>query len=236
MAGAAIILIVNAPPGLLSPGDRTTGAGPTALAFIGIYAVGTCVFIPKPALSAVAGILFGLPVGLLVAVLGNTAGALLGYVAARLLGSDALHLLSARSRHVETLRARLTRRPFISMLWMRITPGMPFAAVSVAAGSSRLPVLPFAVATALGTLPATGACVAMGTVATSLSSPVVWGPFAAAVVVFGVFLLIRRKGRSQSCPTSSSSSSTSARSAAPTATSPPSARPPAAPSDGSPPP
>ncbi|MGW2211564.1 TVP38/TMEM64 family protein [Streptomyces sp. NPDC001781] len=205
MAGAAFMLISTAPDGLLSPGARTTGAGPTALAFIGVYALGTCVFIPKPALSAVAGILFGLPVGLFVAVVGNTAGALLGYVAARLLGSDALHLLSARSRRVEALRARLVRRPFVSMLWMRVTPGMPFAAVSVAAGSSRLPVLPFAVATALGTLPATGACVAMGTAAASLSSPVIWGPFGAAAAAFGAVFLVRRKRRGQIGPTASSS-------------------------------
>ncbi|MFD6418679.1 TVP38/TMEM64 family protein [Streptomyces sp. NPDC060194] len=152
-------------------------------------------------MSAVAGILFGLPDGLLVAALGNTAGALVGYGAARLLGSDALNLLSTGNRHVEALRARLRRRPFVSMIWMRITPGMPFAAVSVAAGSSRLPVLPFAAATALGTLPATGACVAMGTAASSLSSPVLWGPFGAAVAAFGAVFLIRRRKRNQSCPT-----------------------------------
>ncbi|MFF9378158.1 TVP38/TMEM64 family protein [Streptomyces griseoluteus] len=203
MAGAAVTLISTAPDGLLSPGDATAGTAPTALAFIGVYAVATCVFIPKPALSAVAGVLFGLPAGLLVAAAGNTAGALIGYGAARLLGSDALNLLSTRSRHVGALRARLVQRPFVSMLWMRLTPGMPFAAVSVAAGSSRLPVVPFAVATALGTLPATGACVAMGTAASSLSSPVVWGPFGAAVAVFGTVFLIRRRRRNQSCPSSS---------------------------------
>ncbi|MGW1135038.1 TVP38/TMEM64 family protein [Streptomyces griseoluteus] len=138
--------------------------------------------------------------------MGNTAGALIGYGAARLLGSDALNLLSTRSPHVDALRARLVQRPFVGMLWMRLTPGMPFAAVSVAAGSSRLPVVPFAVATALGTLPATAACVAMGTAASSLPSPVIWGPFGAAVAAFGAVFLIRRRRRNRSCPAPSSSS------------------------------
>ncbi|MFI0724175.1 TVP38/TMEM64 family protein [Streptomyces sp. NPDC021224] len=185
------------------------------LAFIGVYVLGICVFLPKPALCAAAGAFFGLRTGLLVAVLGNTAGALLGYGAARLLGSDALRLLSVRSRHVGLLRQRLAQKPFVGLLWMRITPGMPFAAVSVAAGSSRLPILPFAAATALGTLPATSACVVMGTTASSLSSPVIWAPFAGAVAAVGAVLLVRRRRRAQPYLTSVPPSSTGASGAAP---------------------
>ncbi|GAA3110951.1 VTT domain-containing protein [Streptomyces echinatus] len=130
------------------------------------------------------------------ALLGNTTGALLGYGAGRLLGSDALDLLGARNRHVRVLTTRLVHRPFSTMLGLRLTPGMPFAAVSLAAGSNRLPVAGFAWATALGTAPGTAACVAAGTAAASPLSLAVWGPFAGALAVLGAAFLIRRRRRS----------------------------------------
>lgn len=58
------------------------------------------------------------------------------------------------------------------MLLMRLFPGIPFAAANYAAAVSETRIMPYLIATALGTIPNTAAYVVAGSRAATPTSPV----------------------------------------------------------------
>ncbi|MFF0312052.1 TVP38/TMEM64 family protein [Streptosporangium sp. NPDC004379] len=173
-------------------------AGP---AFVAVYALGTFAFVPKPALSAAAGALFGIAYGLPLAVAGTTAGAVTAFAAARLLGRDALRPL-LRGRVLTALDRRLTRHGFGGVLALRLLPGVPFAAVNLGAALSGVRPWPFAAATLLGTVPGNAVYVIAGASATAPASPVMWIAGAGCAVLLGGVPLWRavRRRAARSAP------------------------------------
>jgi uncharacterized membrane protein YdjX (TVP38/TMEM64 family) len=176
------------------PDGVTPGVGAGILC-VGVYAVGTLAFVPKPALSAGAGALFGVGPGLLVAAAGTTLGSLLGFAAGRLLGRDALRPLLLRSGVLTTLDRRLSERTFAGVLVLRLLPVVPFAAVNLGAAVSRTRWSPFALATLVGTLPGNAAWVLAGSSVTEPSSLGLWIPAAVGVALVGIVPLGRLVGR-----------------------------------------
>ncbi|KAB8163772.1 hypothetical protein FH609_019135 [Streptomyces sp. 3MP-14] len=160
-------------------------------AFLLLYALGTVAFVPKPALSAAAGALFGLGLGLLLTTLGTVAGALLGFAAGRLLGREAL-LPLLRSRPVAGLERRLSERAFGTVLLARLVPVAPFAVVNLGSAVSRMGWAPFAAATALGTVPGNAAWVLAGAWAATPSAGWLWLPAVGVAVLLGGVALARR--------------------------------------------
>ncbi|MFF0250692.1 TVP38/TMEM64 family protein [Streptosporangium sandarakinum] len=197
---ALLVLLVGAAAGavLLWEPQRslTSGAGGLASgvwagpAFVAVYALGTFAFVPKPALSAAAGALFGIAYGLPLAVAGTTAGAVAAFAAARLLGRDALRPL-LRGRVLTALDRRLTRHGFGGVLALRLLPGVPFAAVNFGAALSGVRPGPFTAATLLGTVPGNAVYVAAGASASAPASPVTWIVGAGCAVLLGAVPLWR---------------------------------------------
>ncbi|WP_258534438.1 TVP38/TMEM64 family protein [Streptomyces sp. PT12] len=187
---ALLALLLAATAGAVLALGRPTGAAPY---FIALYALCTLVFVPKPALTAAAGALFGAGHGLAVAVTGTLLGALLAFAAGRLLGRDALRPLLRRFRPLASLDRRLTGRPFTSVLTLRVLPVMPFTAVNLTAAFSGTPWLPYATATLVGTLPANVAYTLAGATATNPASPALWAPAAALLLLLGTAAAIRRR-------------------------------------------
>jgi uncharacterized membrane protein YdjX (TVP38/TMEM64 family) len=176
LAAAAGAVLLWHPQRLLSAdaGGPASGiwAGPV---FVAMYALGTFAFVPKPALSAAAGALFGMAYGLLFAVAGTTLGAVLGFAVGRALGRDAVRPL-LRGRVLSGLDRRLAGRGFTSVLMLRLLPGVPFAAVNLSAAFSTVRLGAFAAATAAGTVPGTAAYVVAGASASAPASPLFWAP------------------------------------------------------------
>ena len=56
----------------------------------------------------------------------------------------------------------MSRRGFVSVLYARIVPGVPYTLVNYAAGLTRIPLAVFAAATALGAAPRAFAYTALG--------------------------------------------------------------------------
>ncbi|SOD63142.1 Uncharacterized membrane protein YdjX, TVP38/TMEM64 family, SNARE-associated domain [Streptomyces zhaozhouensis] len=164
-------------------------AGPV---FLVLYALGTVAFVPKPALSAAAGALFGVGYGLPLTTLGTVAGALLGFWAGRLLGRDALGPL-LRARRVAELERRLTERAFVSVLVARLIPVVPFALVNLGAAFSRMGWGPFAGATALGTAPGNAVWVLAGAWAATPSAGWLWLPAGCGALLLAGGALARRR-------------------------------------------
>lgn len=166
--------------------------------FLAVFAVSTLAFVPKPLLNLAAGALFGLPEGLLLAVLGSTLGAGLAFGTGRVLGRDALRPL-LRGRAWRALDRGLTDRGFRAVLMLRLFPGMPFAVANYGAAISGVRLRTFLAATAVGVVPGTAAFVAAGHAAkspdaTSLLLSV--GSFVVVAAISAVpYLRERRAGR-----------------------------------------
>ncbi|WP_329571139.1 TVP38/TMEM64 family protein [Kitasatospora sp. NBC_01266] len=141
-----------------------------APAFTLLFALGTLAFLPKPALSVAAGVLFSTRWGVPVAVLGTTAGAALAFGLGRGLGQRALRPL-LRGRALLALDRGLTEHGFRTVLLMRLVPGVPFQAVNLSAALSGVRLRPYLAGTALGVLPGTAAYVVAGASANSPGSP-----------------------------------------------------------------
>ncbi|MET9955380.1 TVP38/TMEM64 family protein [Streptomyces sp. NPDC006339] len=152
------------------------------LAFVLVFAIGTLAFFPKPVLNVAAGVLFGAPEGLLLAVAGTTLGAVLAFGLGRGLGREALQPL-LKGKVLVALDRRLTQQGFRSVFLLRVVPGVPFPAVNFAAAFSGVRLRSFVAATALGVLPGTAAYVVAGASASSPTSP-------AFVISVGVMLAL----------------------------------------------
>lgn len=195
LASAAGSLLLWSPRQLLTQGitsaDSAIWAAP---AFIAMFAVATLAFFPKPVLNAAAGVLFGIPEGLALAVAGTTLGAVLAFSLGRSLGRDALRPL-LKKKVLAALDRRLTDQGFRSMLLLRIVPGIPFQAVNFAAAFSGMRLWPFTAATAVGVLPGTAAYVVAGASASSPTSPAFLISTAAMVALTALTLISLRRAR-----------------------------------------
>src|SRR5690606_13611634 len=101
---------------------------------------------------------------------GTVLGAGLAFCLGRALGQDALRPL-LRGRWLKAADRQLSRHGFRSMLATRLFPGVPFAAANYCAAVSRMGLLPFLLATALGSIPNTAAYAVAGARASTPTSP-----------------------------------------------------------------
>lgn len=133
------------------------------------FGVAALIFVPRPALAAVAGLLFSTPIALVVVVAGTVFGAGLAFGIARTLGRDALARRLRRGR-LNTLDSLFAQRGFMATVLCRLLPVLPYAVVNYGAGVTRMGILPFLAGTAVGTLPANIAYVTAGSVVASGAS------------------------------------------------------------------
>jgi uncharacterized membrane protein YdjX (TVP38/TMEM64 family) len=142
-------------------------AGP--LVFILVSAALTTALFPGPLLAGASGLLFGTWLGTPVSIASATLGAALAFMISRYVAHDAVETL--QGRRLAALRAFVGRRGFLSVLYARIVPGLPYSLVNYAAGLSPIPLRTFAAATALGCAPRAFAYTALGGSLDDLGSP-----------------------------------------------------------------
>ncbi|MFJ4541536.1 TVP38/TMEM64 family protein [Streptomyces tibetensis] len=169
-AGACGVLLFE-PQRLLTEGwpPQLSGAAAAAV-FTVAYGVCTVVFVPRPLLNLAAGALFGSQLGLGVALTGTVLGAGIAFCLGRALGQDALRPL-LRGRWLKAADGQLSRHGFRSMLAVRLFPGVPFWAANYCASVSRMGLLPFLLATGIGSIPNTAAYAVAGARASTPTSP-----------------------------------------------------------------
>ena len=147
--------------------DGYGAAGP--LVFIAVSASLTVVLFPGPVLAAASGLLFGTALGTPVSIVSATLGAVLAFSLSRWWAHDAV--LALAGPRLLALRDVLARRGFLSVLYARIAPGVPYNLVNYAAGLTAIPLRTFAAATALGASPRAFAYTALGGSLDDLGSP-----------------------------------------------------------------
>ena len=169
--------------------DGMGAAGP--IVFIVTSSLLTVVMFPGPLLAGAAGLLFGTALGTPVAIVSATLGASLAFLVGRFVAGDAVEELGGP--RMKSLEAWVSRRGFVSVLYARIAPGMPYNVINYACGLTAIALLEFAAATAIGTAPRTFAYVALGGSFGNFGSP---STIIAVAILVGMavagFLIARR--------------------------------------------
>jgi uncharacterized membrane protein YdjX (TVP38/TMEM64 family) len=147
--------------------DALGAAGP--LLFIPLSACLTVALFPGPLLAGASGLLFGTALGTPVSIVSATLGATLAFGLSRWWAHDAVQQLAGP--RLNALRAWVGRRGFLSVLYARIAPGVPYSLVNYAAGLTPILLRSFVAATAIGVAPRAFAYTALGGSLGDLGSP-----------------------------------------------------------------
>jgi uncharacterized membrane protein YdjX (TVP38/TMEM64 family) len=189
--------------------DGFGAAGP--LVFIVVSACLTCALFPGPLLAGASGLLFGTALGTPVSIVSATLGATLAFSISRWIAHDEVERLAPP--RVQRLRGWVGRRGFVSVLYARIAPGVPYTLVNYAAGLTPIRLRSFVAATAIGVSPRAFAYTALGGSLDDLTSPEAIVALALLVVMAVVGLFLARREVRPPAP-GTATSSPAARSAA----------------------
>ena len=133
------------------------------LAFIGLYAVASMLFIPGTPLTILAGVLFGPVYGVVYTIIGATIGATLLFLVARYAGRGFIVEYVARHARLQAYDAQLAKDGFMTVLILRFIPLFPFNGLNLALGLTPVPIRAYILGTFLGIIPGTAALVYFGT-------------------------------------------------------------------------
>lgn len=138
--------------------------------------------IPRTVMTVSAGILFGSVQGILVAITATTVSAVISLIIVRTLLRD---WVEPRLTHpaVEQINQRLEERGWLAIFSLRLIAAVPFSLLNYAAALTRVPVLPFAAATFVGSLPGTVLVTIFGDTLTGEANPVVIAVMAVLAIV-----------------------------------------------------
>jgi len=175
--------------------DWVDGYGAVApIVFVLVSAALTVVLFPGPVRAAASGLLVGTARGTAVSITAATLGAVLAFTVSRWLAHDAV--LALAGPRLLALRAFVGRRGFLTVLYARIIPGLPYTLVNYAAGLAPIALRAFAAATLIGVAPRTFAYVALGGSLGNLGSPeAIAAVIVLVVMALGGAVLARRETR-----------------------------------------
>ncbi len=191
LAVVAVTVDLPGPPTVREWADRL---GPAAVAvFLPAYAVATAAPVPRTVFNLAAGLLFGEFVGVGVAVVATALSGLLGFALARWLGREFV-LRHAHRTPVAAIDTRLAEGGARAVASLRLIPVIPFAPLSYCCGVSALPLRPYLVGTAVGSVPGTVAVVVLGDALTGGTPPALVACYAVFAVLGGLGLLRATSG------------------------------------------
>lgn len=125
--------------------------------YMAVYVLRPLIFFPATLLTVLAGVLFGLPLGILYTIIGENGSANFAYWIGRFFGKDLRLENTFLGNWVDALR----RRPFMSVLFMRLFY-VPFDLTNYGAGVLRVSWLAYTTATFIGILGPLTTFVALG--------------------------------------------------------------------------
>ena len=133
------------------------------------------------------------PVGMPVALAGAMLGSVVAFLIARHFGRG--HADALCGPRLERLKARLEKRPVLSVALIRIAPGSPAAILNYGAGLTRIRLREFLAGSVLGGAPRILAYTALGgAIAEGMIWPAIAG-FAAISLLGGAGVLVARRRR-----------------------------------------
>ncbi|MEO8530791.1 MAG: FAD-dependent oxidoreductase, partial [Deltaproteobacteria bacterium] len=140
------------------------------LGFVALYAAVTGLSVPFAVpLTLIAGAVFGLFWGTIAVSFGSTAGATLAFLAARYLFRDTV--TGRQGSRLAAIEQGLNRDGALYLFTLRLIPLVPFFAVNLLMGLTKMPVWTFWVTSQIGMFPGTLAYVNAGTELARIDSP-----------------------------------------------------------------
>ena len=188
-----------------------------------IYAGGTVLIIPGTLLTAVAGLLYGVLIGVLIVSPASVLGATLAFLLGRYVARDWVARKLQRVPKFIAIDRAIERNGFLVVLLMRLEPVfIPFALLNYGLGITRVRLRDYVLASWIGMLPATILYVYFGSIAgdvarllhgdlenSILTRWLFWvGLTASALLLFFLFRIGRRALREQIGATNSAESQT----------------------------
>ena len=191
--------------------DGFGAAGP--LLYIALSSLLTLACVPGPLLAGASGLLFGTALGTPVSIVSATLGGSLAFCVARFVAHDAVQRIGGQ--RLLRIEAAVSRRGFLSILYLRIAPAVPYNLVNYAAGLTSMRLRAFAAATALGVAPRAFAWTALGGAFGNFGSPETLAALGVLVAMAVGGLVLARRGlrAARAAGPASGSSSPVARSA-----------------------
>jgi uncharacterized membrane protein YdjX (TVP38/TMEM64 family) len=120
------------------------------LAYMGLAAF----FLPgSPLMTLLAGMLFGPSLGIVLALTGTTLAATTGFLVARRFGAGPMGRVTQAHPAFAGYRDGFHRNALSYLLFLRLSPGFPFALVNAAPALLGVPLMTFIVGTVIGSLP-----------------------------------------------------------------------------------
>jgi len=168
---ALIVVAVVGLPGVDRFRAWSESTGPWfVVVFFLAYALITVAPIPRTVFTLSSGILFGPVTGLAVALGATMIAAVIAFVLVRAVGRDAV---APRLTHpaVRAVDARLARRGWLAVGSLRLIAPAPFSVINYCAALSRIRLVPYTLATAVGILPGTVSVVVLGSVLSGSAHP-----------------------------------------------------------------
>lgn len=144
---------------------------------------------PRTVWTISAGALFGALLGSVLALAGLLVSAALSLMLVRRLGAGSVERTSDPATHARlaTVQRMLAQRGWVSVLGLRMIPVIPFSLLNYACALTTIPLVPYLVATVLGSAPNTVATVLATDALLGGGSPWVLG-VSGVVIVVGVLL------------------------------------------------
>ena len=130
------------------------------LGFLALHICASLLFVPRTLLAIVAGLLFGMGWGIVLAAFGSVAGAAAGFLVARYINSGLVDI--ERIAPVRPMLERVAQGGWRSVAMLRLIPFLPHSLVNYALGLTRLPLGAYAMGSLIGQLPLTIAYVDFG--------------------------------------------------------------------------
>lgn len=185
----AVTLFFDVPPLSTLRGWADAAGGWFVLAFWFAYVLITQFPVPRTILTLSAGVLFGPWVGILISLTATAVAAAVSLSIVRgLLGEWIRPYLTHPA--VADINRRLEQRGWLAVTSLRMIAGIPFSVLNYAAAFTSVRLLPFTVATFLGSAPGTVATVFFGDTLTGDADPVIIAVTVALALVGVVGLVL----------------------------------------------
>ena len=139
---------------------------------------------PGTPLTLVTGSIFGVWLGTLVALIGNTIGAILAFLLSRYIFKENAQSLIAQYPKIEKYVTQLETKGLSTILFLRLVPLFPFNAINFLLGVTPVSLRTYALGSLFGMIPGTFLFVYLGGSLRKLS------PLNIALSVIGICILI----------------------------------------------
>jgi uncharacterized membrane protein YdjX (TVP38/TMEM64 family) len=123
------------------------------LVYMILYAVGPSFLVPGAVMTIAGGLAFGTLWGSVYSLVGANVGAVVAFGAGRFLGRGFVE--SVVGKRFDAMLGRIARHGFQIILYLRIVPVIPYNALNLIAGSSRITFRDYLWATLIGMIPGT---------------------------------------------------------------------------------